>query len=105
MKGRKIVAGIATVLIFSSLQFKTNTNLVNAADSGSVVAELNQKQQLLQSQYNDLNNQLSNIHSDISKSRAYRNNINSQLATLQAQINLENQKISILDEQIKARQE
>lgn len=105
MEGRKIVASIATVLIFSSLQFKTNANLVNAADSGDVIAELNQKQQLLQSQYNDLNNQLSNIHSDISKSRAYRNNINSQLATLQAQINLENQKISILDEQIKARQD
>lgn len=105
MEGRKIVASIATVLIFSSLQFKTNANLVNAADSGDVIAELNQEQQLLQGQYNDLNNKLSNIRSDISKSRAYRNNINSQLATLQAQINVENQKISILDEQIKEKQD
>lgn len=105
MNRNKIVAGIATVLLLSSLNLRTNHILVNAQDTVDTIAELNQKQQALQSQYDDLNNKLSNIRSGISKSRAYRNNINSQLETLQAQINLENKKVSILDEQIRQGQE
>lgn len=105
MNKDKIIASVLTVLLLSSANLKTNNNLVNAASSNDTIAELNQRQQLLQGQYNDLNNKLSNIRSNINKSRAYRNNINSQLGTLQAQINVEDQKISILNEQIKSKEE
>lgn len=105
MNKKRFIASIAAVLLLSSMNLKENLNIVSAATSGDAISALNHQQQILQNQYNDLNNKLSNISSDISKSRAYRNNINAQLATLQAQVNIENQKIAILDAQIKEHQD